>query len=392
MNSLDKFPISGSVAAGFEPVRAAFEANFSSHGEVGAAVHVILDGKPVVDLWGGAADVAGTRAWAADSLVNLWSTTKGWLALAMHVLADGGLLDFDAPVAHYWPEFAQNGKNKVLVRHILTHTAGLPAPSMNVPHEAVYDWDAMVRALEASELFWEPGTQCGYHAATFGWLNGEVLRRISGLTVGEFLRSQVSEPLAADAFVGLSSQEQERVAETIPPQPLGYFIFRAAIRLGGRAKKMAFTNPPRPIQAVNTRRWREAEIPSSNGHASARGLARIYAPLAAGGTAGSVRLLSEASAVRAGRLEVDGKDVVTGTRVRRTLGFMLPEPELGDPRPPTAFGHPGMGGSIGFADPPRRLAMGYVMNKMIFGLDRRYAKLCSAIYGCLDALPRNNPA
>jgi CubicO group peptidase (beta-lactamase class C family) len=392
MNTLDKFPISGSVAAGFEPVRAAFESNFSSYGELGAAVHVILDGKPVVDLWGGAADAAGTRAWTADSLVNVWSTTKGWLALAMHMLADGGLLDFDAPVAHYWPEFAQNGKNRVLVKHILTHTAGLPAPSMKVPDEAVYDWDVMVKALEESKLFWEPGTQCGYHAATFGWINGEVLRRISGLTVGEFLRSRISEPLAADAFVGLSWQEQERVAETASPQPLGYFIFRGAIRLGGRAKKMAFTNPPRPIQAVNTRRWREAEIPSSNGHASARGLARIYAPLASGGTAGSVRLLSEASAERAGRQEVDAKDVVTGTQARRTLGFMLPEPELGDPRPLTAFGHPGMGGSIGFADPPRRLAMGYVMNKMIFGLDRRYAKLCRAVFSCLDTLSRNDSA
>lgn len=391
MNTLEKFPVSGSVAAGFEPVRAAFEENFSSAGEVGAALHVILDGESVVDLWGGAADAAGTRAWTADSLVNVWSTTKGWLALAMHMLADRGLLDFDAPVANYWPEFAQNGKSRVLVRHILTHTAGLPGPSMKVTDEAVYDWEAMVKALEESSLFWEPGTQCGYHAATFGWLNGEVLRRISGTSVGEFLRSQISEPLAADATIGLSSLEQERVAETIAPQPLGYFIFRAVTRLGGRAKKTAFTNPPRPIKAVNTRRWREAEIPSSNGHASARGLARIYTPLAAGGTAGSVRLLSEASAERAGRQEVDGKDIVSGTHVRRTLGFMLPEPELGDPRPMSAFGHPGMGGSIGFADPPRRLAMGYVMNKMIFGLDRRYVKLCRAVYSCLDAPPQNDP-
>jgi CubicO group peptidase (beta-lactamase class C family) len=173
---------------------------------------------------------------------------------------------------------------------------------------------------------------------------------------------------------------------------LGYFIFRAAIRLGGRAKTRAFTNPPRPIKAVNTRRWREAEIPSSNGHASARGLARIYAPLASGGKAGSVRLLSEASVERAGCQQFRMKDSVTGTWERRTLGFMLPEPELGDPRPMTAFGHPGMGGSIGFADPPRRLAMGYVMNKMIFGLDGRYAKLCRAVYGCLDALSRNSHA
>jgi CubicO group peptidase (beta-lactamase class C family) len=385
MSTIDKFPISGSVTAGFEPVRAAFKANFTRRGEVGAAVHVIIDGEPVVDLWGGAKNAAGTQAWTADTLVNVWSTGKGWLALAMHILAERGLLNFDAPVAHYWPEFAQNGKQSILVRHILTHTAGLPAPSMKLPDEAVYEWAAMVKALQESELFWEPGTQCGYHAATFGWLNGEVLRRITSMAVGEFLRSQISGPLTADALVGLSQAEQERTADTIPPNPLGYLLFRTAIALGGRAKKMAFTNPPRPPKAANTRRWREAQIPSSNGHASARGLARMYAPLALGGQAGEVRLLSEAGVERAGLQQVHAKDIVTGTWERRTLGFMLPEPELGDPRPLTAFGHPGMGGSIGFADPPRRLAMGYVMNKMIFGLDRRYAELCRAVYGCLDA-------
>jgi CubicO group peptidase (beta-lactamase class C family) len=385
MSTIDKFPISGSVTAGFEPVRAAFKANFTRRGEVGAAVHVIIDGEPVVDLWGGAKNAAGTQAWTADTLVNVWSTGKGWLALAMHILAERGLLNFDAPVAHYWPEFAQNGKQSILVRHILTHTAGLPAPSMKLPDEAVYEWAAMVKALQESELFWEPGTQCGYHAATFGWLNGEVLRRITSMAVGEFLRSQISGPLTADALVGLSQAEQERTADTIPPNPLGYLLFRTAIALGGRAKKMAFTNPPRPPKAANTRRWREAQIPSSNGHASARGLARMYAPLALGGQAGEVRLLSEAGVERAGLQQVHAKDIVTGTWERRTLGFMLPEPELGDPRPLTAFGHPGMGGSIGFADPPRRLAMGYVMNKMIFGLDRRYAELCRAVYGCLKA-------
>src|SRR5512136_598461 len=197
----DRFPISGWVAAGFEPVRTAFEANFTKRGEVGAAVHVIVDGEVAVDLWGGAADAARTRPWMPDTLVNVWSTTKGWLAFAMHMLAEEGLLDFDAPVARYWPEFAQNGKDGVLVKHILTHTAGLPAPSMKVPDEAVYEWDTMVHSLERSELFWEPGTQCGYHASTFGWLNGEVLRRITGMSVGEFLRSRLPGPLGADACV-----------------------------------------------------------------------------------------------------------------------------------------------------------------------------------------------
>ncbi len=381
---MEKFPISGWGAPGFERVKTAFEANFTRYGEVGAAVHVTIDGAPVVDLWGGAADSAGTRAWTADTLVNVWSTSKGWLALAMHMLADQGRLDFDAPVAHYWPEFAQHGKDHVLVRHILTHTAGLPAPSSKVPDEAVYDWAAMIHSLEGSELFWEPGEKCGYHAATFGWLNGEVLRRITHKTVGEFIRSEIAAPLGADVFVGLSPAEIDRAAETIPPGRLGSLLFRLSVAFGGKEKSLAFTNPPRPAAAANTRRWREAEIPSSNGHASARGLARLYTPLALGGKVGDLRLLSEAAAGLASREQVRAKDVITGTTVRRTLGFMLPDPELGDPRPMTAFGHPGMGGSIGFADPSKHLAMGYVMNKMIIGPDTRYADLCRAIYACLD--------
>jgi CubicO group peptidase (beta-lactamase class C family) len=384
MTTLERFPVSGFVAEGFEPVRAAFERNFARHGEVGAAVHVTLDGEPVVDLWGGAADATGTQAWSADSIVNVWSTTKGVLALAMHMLAERGLLDFDAPVAHYWPEFARHGKEAVLVRHILTHTSGLPAPSMKVPDEALYEWETMVHALEESTLFWEPGTKCGYHAATFGWLNGEVLRRVTGMSVGEFIRTQIAVPLNADVFIGLSEQEQMRAADTIPPSGFGNFIFQTMLSLGGQAKSMAFRNPPRPAKVVNTRRWREAEIPSSNGHASARGLARVYTPLALGGRVGDVRLLSEASVERASLEQIHAKDVVTGTTERRTLGFMLPSTELGDPRPLTAFGHPGMGGSLGFADPQKRLAFGYVMNKMIIGLDPRYTNLCRAVYACLD--------
>ncbi len=300
--------------------------------------------------------------------------------LVQHERIDGA---GDAPVAHYWPEFAQKGKDGVLIRHILTHTAGLPAPSMKVPDEALYEWDTMVHALEQSTLWWKPGTQCGYHAATFGWLNGEVLRRITGMSIGKFIRTQIAGPLGADVFIGLSESEQARTDETIPPSQLGRLIFRLAFVLGGKTKLMVFTNPPRPPKAANTRRWREAEIPSSNGHASARGLVRMYTALALGGKANEVRLLSEASVDCASREQVHAKDIVSGTWERRTLGFMRSTPELGDPRPPTAFGHPGMGGSFGFADPPKRLAMGYVMNKMIIGPDSRYADLCRAVYACL---------
>jgi CubicO group peptidase (beta-lactamase class C family) len=315
--------------------------------------------------------------------VNVWSTTKGWLALAMHILACQGLLDFDAPVARYWPEFAQKEKGCVTVRHLLTHTAGLPAPSMKLPQEAVYDWHRMVASMEQSELFWEPGAKCGYHAATFGWLNGEILRRLTVMSVGQFIRTQIAAPLKADVYVGLNAPEQERSAEILPPSPLANLVFRLALAWRGRMALSAFTNPARPPRLANTRHWREAEIPSSNGHASARGLARLYTLLALGGEVDGVRLLSEQAVALAGCEQVHTRDVILGMPVRRTLGYMLPDTELGDPRPLTAFGHAGMGGSLGFADPSKRLAMGYVMNRMIFGPDRRAAELSRAVYACL---------
>jgi CubicO group peptidase (beta-lactamase class C family) len=384
MTTIDKFPVSGQIATGFEAVRDAFTDNFTRRGEVGAAVHVTVDGKTVVDLWGGAVDAAQTRPWTPDTIVNVWSTTKGWLALAMHMLADQGRLDFDAPVAKYWPEFAQKGKQDVRIRQVLTHTAGLPAPSMHLPQEALFDWDRMVHSLEQSELFWIPGAKCGYHAATFGWLNGEVLRRITGMSPGQFIRARIAEPLKADVVVGLNAAEQARAAEIVPPGALFYGMFRLMLALKGRMSHAAFTNPYRPPALANTRRWREAEIPSSNGHASGRGLARLYTVLALGGAVDGLRLLSEPAVELAGHEQVHTKDVVIGMPVRRTLGYMLPEGGPADPRPLTAFGHPGMGGSLGFADPARRLAMGYVMNHMIFGPDLRAAELSRSVYACLE--------
>lgn len=241
------------------------------------------------------------------------------------------------------------------IRHLLTHTSGLPAPTVKVPDEALYDWAAMIDALERSTLWWEPGTRCGYHAATFGWLNGELVRRISGQSVGQYLREHIAGPIGADVAIGLTESEQARTVETLAP-----------------------------AAAVNTRRWREAEIPSSNGHASARGLARLYTPLALGGAWNGVRVLSEAGVELAAREQIHMKDVVTGMDTRRTLGYMLPDSRMGDPRPLTAFGHPGMGGSLGFADPAHRLAFGYVMNQMIIGSDSRAMSLSRAVYRCLN--------
>jgi CubicO group peptidase (beta-lactamase class C family) len=224
--------------------------------------------------------------------------------------------------------------------------------------------------------------KCGYHAATFGWLNGEVLRRVTGQSVGQFLRSQVSGPLNADAFVGLMEAEQARAAETVPPSRFGEWLFDKLLALREREAALAFNNPPRHSVAANTRRWREAEIPSSNGHASARGLARMYEPLALGGKVGEVRLLSKASVERARQEQVFQKDIVIGMLQKRSLGFMLSS-SANDPLPPTGLGHPGKGGSFGFADPAQHLAFGYVMNKMVIGLDTRAADLCHSVYACL---------
>ncbi len=384
MTDKAEFPVQGMVAPGFEPVRDRFNANFEHRGEIGAAIHVTLDGNPVVDLWGGAADAARTQPWAADTVVNVWSTTKGWLSLAMHILADRGLLDFDDPVAKYWPEFVQYQKGSVLVRHFLTHTAGLPAPSMKVPHEAIYDWAYMVHSLEQSHLFWEPGTKYLYHAATFGWLNGEVLRRITGSKVGEFLQTEIAGPLSADAFIGLPESMDNRAADTIPPDRFGKWLFKVMTALGGRAKSLSFSNPPRPYAAVNTRRWRAAEIPSSNGHASARGLANLYTPLALGGEWGRIHFLSPNQLEIAAAEQVPAKEVGLGPSIRQGLGFMLVDPAQLKGRPTLALGHAGMGGSLGFADPHNRLALGYVMNKMVIGFDTRSLELCRALYRCLE--------
>jgi CubicO group peptidase (beta-lactamase class C family) len=385
--SAPAFPVAGDTVPGFEKVLPAFSTLLAREGELGAALCVMIDGRIVVDLWGGPADAAGTRPWTADTLVNVWSATKGAVALATHILADEGLLDLDAPVAHYWPEFARRGKGAVLVRQVLSHTAGIPAPSSRVPREKIYDWGAMIAAIEDSELFWEPGTRMGYHAATFGWILGEILRRVAGLTFGEFLRARVSGPLGVDVRVGLSPEEESRAAEIKGSAPLsgpaGDAAMRAIITLGGRVRSFAIGNPPRPYYAANEHRWRAAQIPSSNGHASARGLARLYAPLALGGEAFGARVLSAEALGRAAREEERMKDIVTGRIESRSLGFMLPLPGGPDPRPAGAFGHLGKGGSMGFAEPGRRLSFGFVANAMRDFGDGRWEALYRAVRACM---------
>ena len=384
--------VSGTCERAFEGVRRVFERNFREQGEVGAAVSVVIDGRSVVELWGGHADQARTRPWQCDTLVNVYSTTKGMTALCAHRLVDTGKLDLDAPVARYWPEFAAAGKALLPVRWLLSHRAGLAAVRAPLPGEALYDWDAMCSALAAEKPWWTPGEAHGYHAVTFGWLVGEVVRRIDGRSLGRYFRDEVARPLGADFHIGLPDALHGRVAEMgaiPPPEPGGEGTSLAALVVGdpeGLAAR-AFLNPPSMLLGPNTPEWRRAEIPGANGHASARGIARIYGALARGGEQDGVQVLSRDGIERCRVEQSRGMDRVLQISTRVGLGFMLSQdaplaafgPNAG------AFGHPGAGGSVGFADPSARIGFGYAMNRMgpHILLDPRADALIDAVYAAL---------
>ena len=385
--------IQGIVDARFEPVRAAFAENFTSRGELGAAITVIADGRTVVDLWGGLADKATRRPWAADTMAIIFSCTKAATALCAHILVARGRLDLDAPVARYWPEFAQADKERIPVRMLLNHQAALPAIDVPLPAEAMLDWQQMTRALAAQAPHWEPGTAHGYHAMTFGWLVGEVVRRASGKSVGTFFREQIAGPLGLDFWIGLPAALEPRVAiERMPPiQNETTPLLRAILDRGSLVSK-AFTNPPGLLTArqVNARALHAAEVPAANGMATARGLAGMYAPLACGGRRNGVELLDRDVLRAASTVESEGDDRILLLPTRFASGFM----KSIDNRPgdslilgpnPEAFGHGGAGGSIGMADPVARVAIGYVMNQMGAGvlLNARGQAVIDAVYESL---------
>jgi CubicO group peptidase (beta-lactamase class C family) len=377
--------IHGETEPGFAPVREAFQSLFRDQGEVGSALCLVLDGRTVVDIWGGSADAARTRPWQRDTIVNVYSTTKGITAVAAAMLVDRGLLDVEAPVANYWPEFAAAGKERIPVKWLLSHEAGLPAVDASIPPGGALDWGTMIALLAAQKPAWEPGKAMGYHAITYGWLVGEVIRRVTGKTPGQFVRDEIAKPLGADFFIGLPEEEDARTADIIPPagQPaLGGG--RAPDSLAARA--LGIASPPAGAP-VNSRAWRAAELPAANGHSDARALARIYGALARGGEIDGVRLLGQPAIDRFAAEAVSGRDCVLDMDVRRTLGFILSTPGgryHWGPNPRT-FGHSGAGGSLGFADPGTRLGFGYVMNQMSAGLsaDPRWAPMIDAVYRCL---------
>jgi CubicO group peptidase (beta-lactamase class C family) len=320
----------------------------------------------VVDIWAGWADDAGTRPWERDTLVDVFSLGKAMAALCVLILTDRGQVDLDTPVAAYWPEFSAAGKGDVTVRMLLSHRAGLPAIRRSLAGDAIYDWQLMTGALASEEPWWEPGSTHGYHVNTFGFLAGEIVRRVSGDTIGEFFRSEVAGPLDADFHFGLGPEHDHRVAEYLFAGQSSKFTAEGAEEeqvVGDDQDRRfmlsrAYLNPPElsGIGTVNTRAWRAAEIPSANGHATARAVARIYSALSSG------EILDAATLDEAVAEASSGPDFVLGRPSRFGLGFQLTQPERRLGPNPRTFGHFGAGGSLGFADPDAGIAFAYVLN------------------------------
>ncbi|MDA8313826.1 MAG: serine hydrolase [Actinomycetota bacterium] len=358
----------------FAAVREAFEEHLDDGMDIGASCAVYADGEAVVDLWGGYLDEDRTASWSAETIVNVWSITKTMTALCALMLADAGELDLSARVARYWPEFAAAGKREVEVRHLMGHTSGLAGWTAPMTVEDLYDWEKATGLLAAQEPWWTPGSASGYHALTQGYLVGELVRRVTGQSVGRFFAEQVAGPLDADFFIGTPASADSRVAPVVPPEHPAR-ISKADAPLASRT----FLNPLLPAETSRSTSWRRAEIPAANGHGNARSVAAVHSVLACGGEARGVRLLSAMGCERVFEEQSDGKDLVLGVPLRFGMGFGLAG-ELFPGGPRTCFWG-GWGGSMVMADLDARVCMAYVMNKMGSGIvgDVRGASLVQAL-------------
>jgi CubicO group peptidase (beta-lactamase class C family) len=370
-------PISGTCDPGFAAVRDAFGANFTNGLELGASFVASVAGRTVADLWGGWSDAKGTRPWQRDTLVCVWSTTKIMTSLCAWMLASRGALDLDAPVARYWPEFGQAGKDDLPVRYLLAHSAGLAGWTEPIEMSDLYDWERSTGLLAAQAPWWEPGSASGYHAVTFGHLVGEVVKRISGRSLGRFFHDEVATPLDADFHVGLAAEHEPRVGAMISPtQPPGEMT---------DLMKALMSNPRGWSPRVSgDRAYRAAEVPGANGHGNARSVARVAAALASGGALDGVRLLPERFFDAVLEEQTYGTDLVLGLPVRWGLGVGLPSSEMPLPSP-RSFYWGGWGGSLCLIDLDARVACAYVMNRMSHTTmgDRRGLDLVAAVYGSL---------
>ncbi len=379
--------INGTCDDRFSAVRDAFAANFEpgrDPEEVGASVAVTVDGELVVDVWGGTItnDEGVEAPWQRDTIINVWSTTKTVSALSMLMLADRGELDFYSPVAKVWPEFAANGKAAIEIRHVMSHMTGLAGWRDPITVEDLYDWDKATSLLAAQEPWWEPGTASGYHAVTQGYLEGEIVRRITGQTIGEFAAKEITGPLGADFHIGTPPECDARVGHVIPPATL----LSDVVDRDSLAAQM-FRHPTMGAGVANTIPWRRAEIPAAGGHGNARSVAMIHAPMACGGEANGVRLLSATGADPVFDEQTYAKDLVLPLKLRHGIGFGLPSAEMPISPSERACFWGGWGGSIIVIDLDQRMTYSYVMNRMGEGTtgDLRGAMPLLATYMALAA-------
>ncbi len=380
MNAPDLAP-QGSTEHAFAAVREAFAGNFRDGTDHGAAFAVVKGDRRLVDLWGGHADAARRRPWQRDTIVCVQSVTKSLVALALAMLVDRGKLSYDMAVAEVWPAFAAGGKGAITLDQILSHQAGLNSVRERLDLQDLYQGDRFIRALEAMEPLYPPGSQCIYHALSYGFLGAEILRRADGRGIGRFIAEEIAAPLDAAIYLGLPEAEEQRVAEIVPAPDADDPMEEAS----RRPSAFGYVNPRVRPTEPNTRAWRAAEMPAGGAHADALSLARLYAGLAADGGMGDGRLLSPAGLAAATAERFDGIEGGFGWPIRFGAGFMLNKDATFGPSP-RAFGHSGWGGYLAYADPDAGIGVAYVTNRMAtFGgrVDPRRTRLLEALYRAL---------
>ena len=379
----DPIHVQGQCQPRFEALRQLFAANIASGADLGASLAVTIDGEFVVDLWGGWADEARTRPWAADTVTNVWSTTKMMTSLTALLLVDRGELDLEAPVARYWPEFGAAGKGGIPLRHLMSYNSGVSGWAQPVTMADLCDREKTTALLAAQAPWWQPGSGSGYHALNYGHLVGEVVRRITGQSLGAFFSQQIAQPLGADFHIGLPASEFGRVSNVVPPPPLP-FDFSALDPASVMFKTLS--NPLPDASASWTDGWRQAEIGAANGQGNARSAARIQSVLAGGGEVDGIRLLSQRTIDRIFEVQSHGVDLVLGVPIKMGVGYGLPIPELPYIPDGKVCFWGGWGGSLVIVDCDRRMTFSYVMNKMAPGVmgGENVAGLAACAYAALN--------
>ena len=374
--------IDGECATPFASVAKAFETNFIEHGDIGASFCVYQHGEKVVDLWGGHADAARTRPWKSDTLVNVWSTTKGMMALCVARLADQGRLDVDRPVADYWPDFAANGKGQITVAQMFSHQAGLCGPETEISKELLLDTDGLGAMLASQKPQWTPGERSGYHALSIGQLGDGLFKHAIGKTVGEYFREEIAQPCGVDFHIGLPVSEESRVAEIVHdgnPQAGGAENYN-------EYEKRAIQNAPLSPYLANERAWRAQGTPSAAGQGNARSVATVYSALSTDRRLNGIELVSEEALNRATTIQIENEDLVLKLPMSWGIGFGINKLMGIYGTNPKSFGHHGWGGSFGFADPDKGLGVAYTMNYMREPVDAPDPRLMALIQAVFTSL------